>query len=71
MLCLDMGVRHVCNSNNLKYDSEHMLLSGSLAKVNKPNKYRPGHLNLDFRITYAFIKKSTIFIQCLWNSLKN
>ena len=32
--------------------------------------YRPGHPNLDFHSTYAFIKKSTIFTQWLWNSVK-
>ena len=28
-------------------------------------QYRPGHPNLDFGSTYAFIEKSTIFIQWL------
>ena len=33
-------------------------------------QYRPGQLDWDFHITYAFIKKSTFFTQWLWNSVK-
>ena len=33
-------------------------------------EYIPGQPNLDFHSAYAFIKKSTIFTQWIWNSIK-